>query len=226
MEQEPASPKLAKIGKDVRRQLARHGPAIQTLWKDGLELFALPGFLTEPECAAIMDQIDAVARPSTLYAGTEIEGFRTSFSGDLNPADPYVTRVDLLLSQLTGIDSRHGEPLQGQRYTPGQRFGPHHDWFHTEQSYWADERLKGGQRSWTAMIYLNRPEAGGETGFTKLGLVVDPVPGMLLLWNNADAAGAPNNLALHEGSPVQAGSKYVVTKWYRERFWLAQPQGN
>lgn len=224
MEQEPASPKLAKFGKDVRRQLSKHGAAVRTIWSEGLELFALNGFLTEAECAGIITQIDGVARPSTLYAGTEIEGFRTSFSGDLSPLDPLVMRVDALLSQLTGIDPRHGEPLQGQRYTPGQRFGPHHDWFHSDQPYWAEERLRGGQRSWTAMIYLNKPDAGGETAFTKLGIVVDPVPGVLLLWNNADVAGAPNNLALHEGSPVQAGRKYVVTKWYRERFWLTQAQ--
>jgi hypothetical protein len=43
---------------------------------------------------------------------------------------------------------------------------------------------------------------------------------MLLLWNNADLSGAPNPLTLHEGCAVEAGAKYVVTKWYRERFWL------
>jgi prolyl 4-hydroxylase len=34
-----------------------------------------------------------------------------------------------------------------------------------------------------------------------------------------DDIGAPNTLTLHEGVPVSAGRKYIVTKWFRERFW-------
>jgi prolyl 4-hydroxylase len=220
MENEPASPKLASTGKSVRRQLGKLGAQVEKLGINGIELYAVRHFLRPFECAELIRQIDQVARPSTLYVGTEIDGFRTSFSGDLNPGDPLVTDIDARLSALTGIDKRHGEALQGQRYTAGQRFGPHHDWFHTDQSYWEEERRKGGQRSWTGMIYLNRPEAGGETAFVKFGVLVSAEPGMLLLWNNADQNGAPNPLTLHEGCPVEAGAKYVVTKWYRERFWL------
>ena len=64
-----------------------------------------------------------------------------------------------------GVDKRCGETLQGQRYAVGQQFKPHHDFFHTEQSYWQKEKPRGGQRSWTGMIYLNEPERGGETNF-------------------------------------------------------------
>jgi prolyl 4-hydroxylase len=42
---------------------------------------------------------------------------------------------------------------------------------------------------------------------------------MLVLWNNMDEIGAPNEQTLHEGVPVTAGTKYIVTKWFRERFW-------
>jgi len=42
---------------------------------------------------------------------------------------------------------------------------------------------------------------------------------MILMWNNLDEAGAPNRFSLHAAKPVEAGTKYVVTKWFRERAW-------
>jgi prolyl 4-hydroxylase len=29
--------------------------------------------------------------------------------------------------------------------------------------------------------------------------------------------GSPNGWVLHSGQPVEKGTKYIVTKWYRER---------
>jgi prolyl 4-hydroxylase len=29
--------------------------------------------------------------------------------------------------------------------------------------------------------------------------------------------GSPNPWTLHEGMSIEAGTKYIVTKWYRER---------
>jgi prolyl 4-hydroxylase len=75
----------------------------------------------------------------------------------------------------------------------------------------------GGQRTWTAMAYLNEPEEGGETFFPKLGIKVSPKIGNLLVWNNMDSLGKPNHDTLHAGLPVVAGSKYIITKWYREK---------
>ena len=48
---------------------------------------------------------------------------------------------------------------------------------------------------------------------------ITPRKGNLLVWNNLDEQGAPNMASLHQGMPVIAGVKYVITKWYRERPW-------
>ena len=45
-------------------------------------------------------------------------------------------------------------------------------------------------------------------------------PGNLLAWNNLDAIGEPNFHSIHQGMPVAAGVKYIITKWHRERPWL------
>ena len=69
------------------------------------------------------------------------------------------------------------------------------------------------------MVYLNAVEEGGETDFPELDLAVRPSPGALLVWNNADEDGMPNQRTVHSGNPVARGTKYVVTKWYRCRRW-------
>ena len=80
-------------------------------------------------------------------------------------------------------------------------------------------RGTGGQRTWTAMIYLSAVEAGGETHFPQCEFMVPPVEGMILIWNNMTRDGAPNRFSLHAARPVERGTKYVVTKWFRERPW-------
>jgi prolyl 4-hydroxylase len=220
MSKDQASKLRSTVGKDVRRRLSRSG-IVETVSGGGFDLLIVQNFLSPSECAGLIALIDDNARPSTLYAGTEIDGFRTSFSCDLNPAEPLVALIEARISALTGLDPRYGEALQGQRYSPGQQFKPHHDYFHVSEPYWEAERLNGGQRTWTGMIYLNAPEGGGETNFPKAGLCLNPQPAMLVLWNNMKDDGSPQDNSIHEGCAVLAGTKYVVTKWYRERFWAA-----
>jgi prolyl 4-hydroxylase len=69
------------------------------------------------------------------------------------------------------------------------------------------------------MIYLNEPEAGGATRFKAINKIVQPETGKLLAWNNLTPDGRVNGNTLHHGMKVRAGTKYVVTKWFRERPW-------
>ena len=127
--------------------------------------------------------------------------------------------IEEKINALMGIDPVQGESIQGQRYAPGQQFKPHHDFFYTDQAYWQEMDKVGGQRTWTAMVFLNEPEAGGQTNFPKANIRITPRTGNLLTWNNMDEYGEPNPYSLHQGMPVEAGVKYVITKWYRERRW-------
>ncbi len=212
------SVKLAKFSKTVRQKLKKH-ERVEIVSNGGLDLYIVQGFLTPEECVQLMALIDVTSRPSTLYQGTEIAGYRTSYSGDLDPFHPLVQTIEGRIGNLIGVDKRHGETLQGQRYDVGQVFKQHHDYFFTDQQYWQLEKTRGGQRSWTAMIYLNEPLGGGETNFPKAGLCVSPRAAMLVIWNNMDDLGAPNELTQHEGCAVTGGRKYIVTKWFREHFW-------
>ena len=210
--------RLAEIGRTTAARLKRTA-GVQIVNGVGIDLFVRQGFLTPQECAGLIAMIDADRKPSALLTTDPDPKFRTSESCDLDRWDPFVEALDQRVCTFMGMKARQGETLQGQRYAVGQQFKAHHDYFHADQPYWPDERTRGGQRCWTAMIYLDEPAGGGETMFVHAGLKVTPRTGMLLAWNNMNAEGKPNIQSMHESLPVNAGVKNIVTKWYRERFW-------
>lgn len=186
---------------------------------EGLDLFVCRSFLTRAECTGLMARIDEDKRPSEILADDPDPTFRTSETCNLDPIDPLTLQVESKITRLMGIDPAHGETIQGQRYSVGQQFKCHHDFFYTTEPYWPEQERTGGQRTWTVMVFLNEPEAGGQTDFPKAKVKISPKPGNLLAWNNLDAIGEPNDQSLHQGMPVEAGVKYIITKWYRERPW-------
>jgi prolyl 4-hydroxylase len=211
--------RLAELGKTVAARLKKT-PGMQVVPGIGCEVYLLQNFLSPRECGGLIAMIDADRKPSTVLATHYDPEFRTSESCDLDRWNPFVETIDARICTLMGLKARQGETLQGQRYAVGQQFKAHHDYFHADQPYWEDERARGGQRCWTAMIYLDQPASGGDTWFSNAGFRISPRTGMLLAWNNMDAEGKPNPQTLHESVPVTAGIKNIVTKWYRERFWF------
>ncbi len=211
--------KLARIGTHVTSRLGAN-PLVQQVDHAEAQLYLYQGFLSAADCKTMIAKIDADAVPSTLYKGTEQEGFRTSYSCNLNRWDAFIAKVEARMSDVLGIDNTYAETMQGQRYQVGQEFKAHHDFFHPTQDYWAHEGRSGGQRSWTAMIFLDEPEEGGTTEFPHLGLGVRPQAGTMLIWNNVKPDGTLNYKTLHTGTPVVRGVKHVITKWYRQNNWL------
>jgi prolyl 4-hydroxylase len=192
-------------------------PGIQRVPTRELELFIVRGFLDAETCAALIDRIDAKRRPSEIADDIGDKSFRTSETCDLDWRDPVVGEVDRRIADLLGLDLRASEPLQGQRYAPGQEFKPHTDTFEPGGYDFYVHTADSGQRTWTAMIYLNEPEDGGATRFKAIGKTVQPETGKLLAWNNLLPDGRPNPATLHQGMKVRRGTKYVLTKWFRER---------
>ena len=181
-----------------------------------LELFVLRGFLDDGTCAALIQRIDERRRPSEIADDLGIANFRTSETCDLDWKDPVVGEVDSKIADLLGLSLEASEPLQGQRYAPGQEFKPHTDTFEPGGYDYLVHTMDRGQRTWTAMIYLNEPEDGGATRFKTIGKTVQPETGKLLAWNNLLPDGHPNPATLHQGMKVRRGTKYVLTKWFRQ----------
>lgn len=197
----------------------RSAPGVQRVPTARLELFVIRNFLDEKSCAALIGRIDHKRHPSQIADDIGVPDYRTSETCDLDPSDPVVAPVDRRICELLGIPQELGEPLQGQRYAPGQEFKPHTDTFEPGGPDYYLHCAESGQRTWTAMIYLNEPEDGGATRFKTIGKIIQPEAGKLLAWNNLLPDGSPNPATLHQGMKVRRGTKYIVTKWLRERPW-------
>ena len=215
-----ASATRAEAGRSVAAALDANAAVVHTPMQ-GVQFYHHPDFLSPDHCDRLIALIEEGRRPSTLLSDRAGHGFRTSDSCDLDRWSPHVQPIDEAIAHLLSIDPKNGETMQGQRYDIGQQFRAHHDYFHDTEKYWADMVRCGGQRTWTAMVYLNDVPDGGATWFPKAGIRVTPQRGLLLAWNNMKADGSPNELTLHEGMPVVEGVKYIVTKWFREGVWTA-----
>lgn len=198
----------------AERLASTHG--VQRVPTRELELFIVRSFLDEATCAALIERIDEKRRPSTIADDTGVAHYRTSETCDLDSADPLVARVDAMISELLGLPLDHSEPIQGQRYAPGQEFKAHTDTFNPGGFDFYVHTAQQGQRTWTAMIYLNQPEDGGATRFKAIGKTVQPETGKLLAWNNLLPDGEPNMATMHQGMKVRRGTKYILTKWFRQ----------
>ena len=209
---------LLRTGAHVRRRLDAD-PRVQRIATDAAEIWTVADFMAADECAELVEMIDRTCQPSEVFDHGYKEVWRTSYSGNVDRDNPFVHTLESRIDQLLGLPHDFGETMQGQRYLVGQEFKYHLDLFWTKADYWKKEAKQGGQRSITAMCFLNEVEEGGETAFTELGISVPPERGKLLIWNNQSPTGQPNELTMHAGTPVIKGKKYIITKWYRTRKW-------
>ncbi|WP_443027756.1 prolyl hydroxylase family protein [Sphingopyxis sp. MWB1] len=210
---------MATSGADRTADRLARLPGIRRAPTPRLQQFTLPGFLDVDLCEALIERIDRDVHPSTIADPNGDTAFRTSTTCDLDHRDPLVAALNVRLHDITGIPLPYGEPMQGQRYDVGQEFKAHTDYFDPAGSDWQTYCAIPGQRSWTLMIYLNEPPAGGATRFLATGKMHKPEQGKLLAWNNVNPDGTPNADTLHHGMKVRKGRKYIITKWFRERPW-------
>lgn len=216
---------LARIGAEGRARLDAT-PGVVRVPANEVDMYAVKDFLSAEECAGLMRLIDADVKPSTRLAAKEDSNARTSQTCRLSAAEPLVAEVERRIAALMGLSNDHSETIQGQRYEAGQQFKMHNDYFAGGQPYSTAVAKEGGQRTWTAMIFLNKPEAGGCTHFPRASVKVTPRAGALLAWFNLDREGLGNPYTHHEGMLVEAGVKYILTKWFREREWHSSAESD
>ncbi|RVQ64742.1 2OG-Fe(II) oxygenase [Croceicoccus ponticola] len=209
---------MQDFGESVAARL-RQWPGMQRVPSPKLELFSLRGFVPRDMRADLIALIEANRRPSTIADPNGDAYFRTSETCDLPMDEAVVQELRALFTEVSGIDPVFAEPSQGQRYAPGQEFKGHTDYFEPGGADYAKYCSVAGQRTWTFMVYLNEPEAGGATRFKAADKMFKPDAGRLVCWNNRRPDGSPNPATLHHGMKVRSGLKYVITQWYREKEW-------
>ena len=189
-------------------------------------LAVLQGVLSPDECREIIAAGRDRLRPSTVMnpsTGRDtVAAHRGSDGMFFRPGEtPLVARLERRMAELMNRPLRNGEGFQLLRYHPGAGSAPHFD-FLTPGTAANDASLaRSGQRAASLVIYLSDVERGGETVFPEIGLAVTPRQGHAVHFEYANSRGDVDLKSVHAAAPVEAGEKWVLTKWVREREFVS-----
>ncbi|KAK9818424.1 hypothetical protein WJX72_012505 [[Myrmecia] bisecta] len=204
------------------------GEVIQVSWRPRAFLFK--NFLSDVEC----DHLIGLAQPSMTKStvvdsvtGKSIDSTVRTSTGTFfgRSQDSVIDTIEKRIAHVSHVPAENGEGMQILHYVDGQKYEPHHDFFHDK--YNADPS-NGGQRVATMLMYLTTVEEGGETVFpqadTKVsgpewsecaqqGLAVKTKRGDALLFFSLMPDGQTDATSLHGSCPTTRGEKWSATKW-------------
>ncbi|QTD42765.1 2OG-Fe(II) oxygenase [Sporosarcina sp. Te-1] len=174
-------------------------------------IVVLGNVLSDEECNELITMSkDKMQRSKigTTHAENEL---RTSSGMFIEESEnEVVSRIERRIATIMNIPIEHGESLQILRYTPGQQYKAHYDYF-SSTSKVTNNRIS------TLVMYLNDVDEGGETFFPQLNFSVTPKKGMAVYFEYFYNDQTLNELTLHGGAPVIAGEKWVATQWMRKQ---------
>ncbi|XP_043332555.1 prolyl 4-hydroxylase subunit alpha-1 isoform X3 [Cervus elaphus] len=130
--------------------------------------------------------------------------------------NPVVSRINMRIQDLTGLDVSTAEELQVANYGVGGQYEPHFDFARKDEPD-AFKELGTGNRIATWLFYMSDVLAGGATVFPEVGASVWPKKGTAVFWYNLFASGEGDYSTRHAACPVLVGNKWVSNKWLHER---------
>ncbi len=206
------------------------GPVIRTFDRDIVvalrverpALALLANVLSPAECREIVALGRPRLRPSTVMdPGTgrdTVAPHRSSEGMFFRPQEtPFIAAIERRVAELMNCPLHNGEGLQLLHYHPGGASAPHFDFLSPGTPANDDSLARSGQRVSTLVMYLNDVERGGETVFPEIGLAVTPRQGHAVHFEYVDGRGDLDLQSVHAAAAVEAGEKWVLTKWMRER---------
>lgn len=171
----------------------------------------------KPELCDYIIQRFGNSLQKTVTVGEEIEGYRIAQGEWIYEEDDIIEEIKFELSKITNLPIRNQEKPHIVRYDIGGRYKPHHDYFFENVEDFDNQCTnRGGQRVFTAIIYLNDDFKGGETRFTEHDIDIKPKKGLLSIWRNLNDQSKPDWNTQHESIPVEEGTKWVLIFWIRE----------
>lgn len=209
----PGAPGMLVLDDAMDRPGARVASEQPRVW-------TIDGLLSADECRLLI----ATARPMLQRSkavdpqtGEALQlQLRTSSDASFDPLieDFSLRMVQQRMASAAGMELVQAEHLVVLNYQPGQEYRPHRDYRPPESL--RNDVPTAGNRARTICVYLQEPEAGGETVFPVAGLTVEPRAGRAVIFDNLHADGSPDTDSLHAGLPVQQGEKWLATLWLRQ----------
>ena len=193
-------------------------PNVRRVATPKAQIYTWENLLSPEACNGVIGLIEKRLRASTTVDAFADPKIRTSESADLGlMGEAFIYKIDELIADALGIHWSYSDSTQAQKYSPGQEYKAHYDFFEPDTRDYQVHCQDRGQRTWTFMVYLNDVEAGGGTRFRRIEKTFMPKQGMAVIWNNLNPDGSVNRNTIHHGMKVRSGTKYIITKWFRER---------
>ncbi|MFJ8256482.1 2OG-Fe(II) oxygenase [Peribacillus asahii] len=172
----------------------------------------LGNVLSNEECDELIRLSQDKMHRSKIGVTREVNEIRTSSSMFFQEKEnDIITKIEKRISSIMNIPIEHGEGIQILKYTPGQEYKAHFDFFTSASKATKNNRIS------TIVMYLNDVEHGGETFFPKLNFSISPGKGMAVYFEYFYNDKTINELTLHGGAPVITGEKWVATQWMRRQ---------
>lgn len=168
----------------------------------------LKNVLSEDECKHIQDTASKKLQTSTVSKNRDIdESIRKSETAWLKASeDPVVDKLIRKCVSMTDRPLRNCEDLQVLKYKPGGFYKPHQDAFPEDKN----------RRMYTFIFALNDEYEGGETVFPNINKSYRLEKGDALFFNTLNNYECITKKALHGGTPVKSGEKWVCNLWVRK----------
>jgi prolyl 4-hydroxylase len=187
-------------------------------------IYSSEKLIPEAACAWLASQAALRLQPAPvkdpMLGGGALSPVRTNTGCGFSKieADLVLQMTRLRLALWTGISSEHQESPNILHYERGQEYRPHYDFVRVDEEYGLRGELNAwGQRSVTALVYLNEGYEGGETYFPRLDWRYKGRTGDAMMFWNLSETGEREMLAIHAGMPVTEGEKWIFSQWIRQK---------
>ncbi|ARF08669.1 2OG-FeII oxygenase superfamily protein [Catovirus CTV1] len=179
--------------------------------------FKIPNLICKEHANMIIERVLNDLKDSEVISGKYTD-VRNSKHTWIPKNDPLVKPIFELLSKTFNIPFENAEDLQVVRYQPNQYYKDHHDACCDDVKECHEFVKRGGQRKMTILIYLNDGFEGGETSFKNLNMKVKGEIGDAIIFYPLEKnSNKCHPLALHAGTPVIKGEKWIANVWFREK---------
>ena len=130
-------------------------------------------FLSQELCNSLIElSLDDLGDTETL--GEQIDDYRLAQGTFLDNNEGVASIISQKVSELLSLPTENFENLHVVKYEVGGEYKTHHDFFHETENYYGEQIDRGGQRTFTTLIYLNDTFLGGETDFPLLSKKIKP----------------------------------------------------
>ncbi len=184
-------------------------------------MYVFDQFISPEECRGLIASAGDDMQRSSVCAGKGgvKHDCRTSTTQWVPHNTNHLTQtISDRVSRLVGLGLEHAEALQLIHYQTEQEYRAHHDAWDLNSEVGKRCTQRGGQRMLTCLIYLNKVEEGGGTGFPQLDLEVRSQEGRMLVFHNClPGTDTLHPDTLHSGLPVLKGEKWAINLWFREK---------